>query len=112
MGYIGRTPDGIFDGVVIDFGDWPTVGHVQRLVNAGLAVERVPLDWALANLGTAAQCAATAAPTDAFDAAIASSSAIDRTAPQKDMRVPSWEEREAERKRVAERIASMWGSLK
>lgn len=51
------------------------------------------------------------APVDAsiLDAALAASSAIDRAAPAKDMRVPTFEEKEAERRRVAERIASMWG---
>lgn len=50
------------------------------------------------------------APTPSLiDAALAASSAIDPAPKAKDMRVPSFEEQEAERKRMAQRIASMWG---
>jgi hypothetical protein len=54
--------------------------------------------------------ASTAPPPSILDAALAASSALDpvgASKPEKDLRVPTLEEREAERKRVAERIASM-----
>lgn len=56
------------------------------------------------------QPVAAIAPPSILDAAIAASSALDPLGSRKSaeaLRVPSTEEREAERKRVAERIASM-----
>lgn len=54
----------------------------------------------------------TPASASLIDAAIAVGSVLDPAGNRKaaeHLRVPSWEEKEAERKRLAERIASMWG---
>lgn len=124
-GYIGRDAHGVFEEVIVDNGDPHTLTEVAKLHAAGLAVERVPLRWAVANLGTDARYVVVnpdgrvvagadgrpgAVAPSPLDAAIAASSALDPLGarkPAEQLRVPSWEEKEAERRRVAERIASM-----